>query len=134
MRSEPVGYPMSEGSSPRGDAASTASGFTAASAEALDAPPLAAPAGLGALGPGAVGLGHRRAPSGARSSSSEFGEIEADGPPGGGPASNNGTTTAHLPPNHGGSLHQVRRLPANCLSPACYCWLRQCCSLASMAR
>ena len=112
MRSDPVGYPMSEGSSPRGDAASTASGFTAASVDALDAPPLAAPAGLGALGAGAAGLGHRRAPSGARSSSSEFGEIEADGPPGGGPGSNNGAAAAHVPPNHRGSLHQARRLPS----------------------
>ena len=119
VRSDPVGYPMSEGSSPRGDAASTASGFTAASVDALDAPPLATPAGLGTLGPGATGLGHRRAASGARSSSSDFGEIEADAPPGGGPGSNNGTAAAHLPPNHRGGLHQARWLPCWQLFTSC---------------
>ncbi|KAK9834256.1 hypothetical protein WJX81_000497 [Elliptochloris bilobata] len=101
VRSDAVGYPMSEGSSPRGDAASTVSGFTAASADALEAPAAGATAGLGTL---ALSLGtgpaHRRVPSGAQSSSSEFGEIEADGPPGGAAGSNNGAVTAGLNPNH----------------------------------
>jgi len=78
VRGDTVGYTMSEGSSPRGDAASTVSGFTA----------------LGAPGAGPGHAAHRRAPSGggvAGSSGSDFGEIEPDGPPA---ASNNGADAA----------------------------------------
>ncbi len=91
VRGDTVGYTMSEGSSPRGDAASTVSGFTAASAEAIEPPP---PAALGAPGAGPGHAAHRRAPSGggvAGSSGSDFGEIEPDGPPA---ASNNGADAA----------------------------------------
>lgn len=95
MRGDLGAYPMSEGSSPRGDAASTASGFTAASvSDAVDAPPAA---GLGPLGPDLGQSLGRRAPSTggvAGSSSSEFGEIEAEGPMTGGAAGNNGAPAA----------------------------------------
>lgn len=95
MRGDLGAYPMSEGSSPRGDAASTASGFTAASvSDVVDAPPAA---GLGPMGPDLGQSLGRRAPSAGGvpgSSSSEFGEIEAEGAMTGGAARNNGAPAA----------------------------------------